>query len=101
MPQHAPGPLLSSTHDGRRPPNPEVVLPPVPAMSANGEPPRPAQDSADVWDRLQQLPSMNEDPLVWDHRAGGFVRIRSTTRVSTANGARDSAASVLRRSASL
>src|SRR5690348_12593305 len=53
-------------------------------MSSTGEPPGPARDSADVWDRLQQLPSMNEDPLVWDHRAGGFVR---SSQVAAGNGA--------------
>lgn len=86
MPQQAPGSLLSSTHDDRRPDIPEVVPPPVPAMSADGVPPGPPQDSADVWDRLQQLPSMNEDPLVWDHRAGGFVR---SSQVAGGRGAPD------------
>jgi LCP family protein required for cell wall assembly len=32
------------------------------------------KDAAEVWDRLQALPSMKDEPLVWDHRAGGFVR---------------------------
>ena len=41
------------------------------------EPPR---DADEVWDRLQSLPSMNDDPLVWDTRTGGFVQGRPTSR---------------------
>lgn len=48
---------------------------PVPLLSSGGvtEDDGKPRSSAEVWDRLQQLPSMKEEPLVWDHRAGGFV----------------------------
>ncbi len=36
-------------------------------------PPTPPDAAQDRWARLQQLPSQQEAPLHWDHRAGGFV----------------------------
>jgi LCP family protein required for cell wall assembly len=36
-------------------------------------PPSVAPDG--VWDQLDQLPTIDDDPVIWDHRQGGFVPV--------------------------
>ncbi|MBI2703812.1 MAG: LCP family protein [Actinobacteria bacterium] len=36
-------------------------------------PPPPADDQ--VWSQLDRLPTIDDEPVVYDHRAGGFVRV--------------------------